>query len=865
MKKIKKIIWVFVMTLIINGIVSATPEIAARGVLKRFIGKRSDDFILKTIPKVDSKDVFEISAKNGKVTVAGSSGVAISRGTYEYLKETCNAIFSWEGSRIDLPEKFPYFPKKRVINSHEFVHYFNACTFGYTMVWWDWERWEREIDWMALHGINMPLALNGQEAVWWKVWKSYGITDKELGEYFTGPAFLPWHRMGNVNGHAGPLPVTWMEGQKELQKKILARERELGMTPILQGFAGFAPIALSRVKPKVKMLKNAGWCGLPPTQMINPHDPFFTEVGKRFTKEMIKEFGTDHYYLSDSFIEMEPPVSEHSKKQDLKAVGNAVYQSMAEVDPKAVWVMMGWPFLCDPIFWDEDAITSMFSSVPHDKLILLDLAVESKSVWKMRKAFRDRLWISSIIQNYGMTSPMFGDLKFYATVHSEELKNPETKNMVGLGITPEGIEQNPVVFELQTDAAWSTEPIDINNWLKKYSKCRYGACPPKMTNAWQNLLDTYYEVNHTMATVTGLAMQPDLGHHITDTFDKEKIKKAIKQFLECSDELSESDLYRRDLIDFIKAYIMLSDRYQIEKIQEAQTDGDIKKRNKLMNEFLVMLKDLDRLVATRPEHHLSNWIKASRSWGKNKKEADYYEMNARYLIAQWGGSLYDYAWKIWSGMINDYYYKRWQQKFDMIKKADGKKIDYDAMLNYMHDWEMKWIKSTRKIKENPAGGEILVATEIFNKYADWPDNYDPPPENPGLAFRKTAHASNATNSVPNHPANFIVDGKTDDSERSWWADSYPQWVGVDLGKITTIKKIQLITYWGDNRYYQYTIEISKDAVDWTTVVDMSTNTTPATPEGFTHEIEPVETRFVKVNMLYHNLNKGVHVVELKVF
>ena len=27
--------------------------------------------------------------------------------------------------------------------------------------WWDWERWEREVDWMALNGINLPLAFTG--------------------------------------------------------------------------------------------------------------------------------------------------------------------------------------------------------------------------------------------------------------------------------------------------------------------------------------------------------------------------------------------------------------------------------------------------------------------------------------------------------------------------------------------------------------------------------------------------------------------------------------------------------------------------------------------------------------------------------
>ena len=43
----------------------------------------------------------------------------------------------------------------------EYRYNMNVCTFGYSYAHWDWERWEREIDWMALNGINMPLAFNG--------------------------------------------------------------------------------------------------------------------------------------------------------------------------------------------------------------------------------------------------------------------------------------------------------------------------------------------------------------------------------------------------------------------------------------------------------------------------------------------------------------------------------------------------------------------------------------------------------------------------------------------------------------------------------------------------------------------------------
>ena len=71
-------------------------------------------------------------------------------------------------------------------------------------------------------------------------------TQHDLDEFFTGPAFLPWNRMGNINAHAGPLPQSWIDGQKDLQKKILIRERELGMSPIIPAFSGFVPPAFGK-------------------------------------------------------------------------------------------------------------------------------------------------------------------------------------------------------------------------------------------------------------------------------------------------------------------------------------------------------------------------------------------------------------------------------------------------------------------------------------------------------------------------------------------------------------------------------------------------------------------------------------------
>ena len=76
--------------------------------------------------------------------------------------------------------------------SVRFRYYQNVCTFSYSSVWWNWTRWQREIDWMALNGFNLPLAFTGQEAIWQRVYHKIGLTQQELDTFFGGPAFLAW-------------------------------------------------------------------------------------------------------------------------------------------------------------------------------------------------------------------------------------------------------------------------------------------------------------------------------------------------------------------------------------------------------------------------------------------------------------------------------------------------------------------------------------------------------------------------------------------------------------------------------------------------------------------------------------------------
>ena len=53
-------------------------------------------------------------------------------------------------------------------------YHFNTVTFGYTTAFWDFDKWSNLIDWMALRGINLPLAWNGYEHILIEVFREVG-------------------------------------------------------------------------------------------------------------------------------------------------------------------------------------------------------------------------------------------------------------------------------------------------------------------------------------------------------------------------------------------------------------------------------------------------------------------------------------------------------------------------------------------------------------------------------------------------------------------------------------------------------------------------------------------------------------------
>jgi alpha-N-acetylglucosaminidase len=730
-----------ILTLLFQGTIfaqvkysKAPSKKACYELIERVVPGRSGMFEVKFIPQEDGKDVFEVASTGKKIILSGNDGVSIASALNYYLKNYCNFEITWNNFDAERPSTFPLeIESVRKVSPHTYRYYLNYCTFSYSMAWWDWKRWEKEIDWMALNGINMPLAITGQEAIWQRVYSKFGLSAEDLSDFFTGPAYFGWFYMNNMDGWGGPLPQSWIDSHEVLQKQILKRESELGMKPVLPAFTGHVPKSYVRHNPEA-LVDSVYWHGQIGynTYMLNPNDERFAAIGKAFLEEQKKAYGTSHYYSSDIFNEMMPP---SNKPEYLAQTSHAVYASMQAADPEAVWVMQGWLFVSadGKKFWTPERMKPFLDAVPNDNMIILELYSENRPRWRDTEAYYGKPWIWNMLHNFGGNLGLFGKAPFIAHEPARMLKDKKRGALSGIGLTMEAIEQNPMIYHLMLEHVWRSEPIDVNNYISGWIKRRYGAQDEDALKAWEYLLRTVYRTNKkdqgpAESSYTG---RPTFNENSAWTwtdlyyYSNRDFAQAWKHMILASDNLTANDGFSYDLVDITRQ--AMSNYATTLHRQAAYTywAGDIEGYERIAAKYLELLTDIDRLLGTREEFLFGKWLDDAKKWATNDSERVLYEMNARDLVTVWGRKdcpeISDYSCRQWNGLVKDYYMKRWNDFFSMSTEAlkQGKPWDQTKFYDYIREWSWSWVNSVDgTFATEPSGDPIAVAKEMYDKYFD---------------------------------------------------------------------------------------------------------------------------------------------------
>lgn len=387
-----------------------TQSVAVKAVIERTIPDWAHLFAV-SINQSLPLNTFHLykNDSTGIVEIVASNGVSACKGFHYYLIHYTNSSISWDGNRIEQPLHLPSVNIKQTSPSR-FIYYQNVCTWSYSFTWWQWDDWQRHIDWMSMQGISLTLA-PVQEHVWENIYLELGLTKDEIDDHFSGPSFLAWQRMGNIRGWGGPLSRRYKLYSSELQKKMIKNLRDLGMVVALPAFAGHVPVAFKRIYPNATFTPVSRWNNFPDQfgcpLFIDPVDPLFQHIGKLFMEKIIHEYGgTNHIYFSDPFNELEP---RYNSAKYLSDTSNSIYKTMEMVDKNAVWLLQAWMFVKNP-FWSDDQMEAFLTAVPKGRILVLDLMSEQYPQYIRTNSFYGQPFIWCMLHNFGGTSGMHGSL-----------------------------------------------------------------------------------------------------------------------------------------------------------------------------------------------------------------------------------------------------------------------------------------------------------------------------------------------------------------------------------------------------------------------------------------------------------------------
>lgn len=695
--------------------------------IERILPGKSAQFVIDDLTNQDNKEAFELSSKDGKIILRGTSDLALAKSFNLYLNDYCNTRVSWyKDDPVDVPKVLP--PVDTLVTQacrfdKRFI--LNYCTFGYTMLWWEWADWERFIDWMALNGINMPLAITGQEAIWLEVWQEFGMTPDQIRAYFTGPSHLPWHRMGNLDRFLGPLPQPFISNQYELQKRILERERSFGMTPVLPAFAGHVPKEIKDKYPDAKITCMGSYTTGEDNNayFLDPMDPLFIEIQQKFLAAQTRSFGTDHYYGADPFNEMDPP---DTTPEYLATVSKTIYDGMSSVDPAAVWVQMGWTFYYMKL-WKEDParLKAMIKAVPEDRMVILEYFAEKEEVWRNTEAWYGTPYIWCYLGNFGGNTEMAAPIKEVSKRLQTTEADTSHGKLFGIGSTLEGFGVNQFMFEWLFDYAWNKHAANIDEWITKYAQTRTHHHDPVAEEAYRKLIDLVYN-DQVSGVAVGSFMQarPYLtglkGYQRPSKYDYKELTEILTLMLSADDESLHGSEYQRDLVMITKQIL---DNLAIplrKKINEAYEKKDAAELEGLSKTFLGIMDDQDRLLETQPEFLLGKWLHDARRFGHDSTSRAYYEKSARVLITTWGKEgcqITDYASRDLSGLISSYYRVRWERFFNILLASlkNNAALDIEAVDKEMAEFEWDWTNQSNQFSHEPRGNPLEIVREIHKK------------------------------------------------------------------------------------------------------------------------------------------------------
>ncbi len=695
----------------------ATAEEAITGLLNRIGGNGAADLfeiVIDASLAENGKDVFVITSQNGKPCIKGNTQLSVATGINWYLNHYAHINLTWNNLTTDLSQvtlPVPGGEEKHVCNA-PYRYDFNTCTFSYSMAFWTWERWQQEIDWMALHGINSPLNLVGLDVVTRKFLRELGVSESDINAYIAGPGFIAWFAMNNLEGWGGTInspstgvdmsgnPDWWYTRQEQLCRNMLQRMRELGMQPVIPGFSGQVPNCIVNYTingfSSGDVVNNGTWAGgYTRPDILKPNTESYRTFAAVYYKHLHEVMGVSELYSIDPFHEGSLPsgVTNATCYPNImveldKHFGN-VEQSVKDsykVTKSPSWIIQYWQGVPQ-----SGAFTAMKNAGYTSRFIGLDLFADNiyaDNAAKWRTNYYDTCpYIYCMLHNFGGRSGLHGRLETTMDGYFQALA--KNNNCQGIGATPEGTETNPILYDMLFELPWMDANPGADAWLAEYAYSRYGINPAVQGNAnaleaLKNLKKSVWDckVNQQGTSEAVILARPNWTVNNVSSWSTAAIYWDTQDVLLAADQLySIKDVvtanggqdgianYNYDFIDVVRQAMVDYAAELLPLINAAR--GDDAEYTRLYQLYLQLMLDLDEMLSYDENFKLERWTSLARNIanevaGTTENDRNWLEWNARTQVTVWSKDntdLHDYSNRCWAGLIKDFHYKRWEKFF----------------------------------------------------------------------------------------------------------------------------------------------------------------------------------------------------------
>lgn len=688
-----------------------------RAVLMRLLPRQAGQFELGTLAAARRGERFRIRGVNGRIEVDGSTPSALLFGVGWYLKYVAHVQISPNGDRIGTAP-FPL-PRTAIEGQTPYPYRYalNENVDGYTAPYWGWPRWQREIDVLALSGINAVLIERGTDSVLYRTFRDAGYSDSEIRRWLSLPAHQNWQLMGNLCCFGGPVSRPLLRKRLASARRIIARLRELGITPVLPGFYGIVPADFGRRFPEAHVVPQGKWAGFTRPGWLDPRDPMFAKLAAGFYRHQRELFGDTGIYDMEIFQE-----GGESGDVPVAPAARAVQTALLAAHPRARWMMLAW---------QGNPKQALLAGVDRSRLLIIDIDHSRVPRDDRRRDFRNAPFLFGGLWEFGGRTTLgasIGDI-------TDRLQRVARTNgnMAGTAVFTEGMDTNPFAFDLFTEMAWRRKPVNMEAWTASYVRRRYGASDPHALAAWKVLIHTAYDIRidkvvfnseRDAAQESLFDAQPDLTANRASNwspegmrYDAAEFAQALPRMLQVAPALRASATYRYDLVDIARQTLANQSRVLLPRIRAAYGDKDRPRFEALTQCWLGLMDLQDRLLASNRSFLLGGWLARVRPWASSPSERARLEFDARSILTVWGArqasedaGLHDYGNKDWAGLTRDYYRLRWRKYFGTLDEslrtgAAPASIDWFALGD-------EWSHETGPYPETAAGDSYALATEV---------------------------------------------------------------------------------------------------------------------------------------------------------